>query len=290
MDILVIESSPLIRYAIPAYLARVDYYATVLHDEASFWEDRQRKLPAMLVAEWPLPSGRGIELIAHIRNLDVLEYTYIILLARRNQQDALIAGLEAGADDYLIKPLDIRELRRRVILGRRIHKLETTYRHMQHECDALTMRDPLTRALSRPAVYERVIQALAAYVQEGSPFSVMLLDLDPLAILNERHGYTSGDHALRLVADTLVRITRQGDAIGRWGSSRFLVVLNGVYCQTARMIAQRIRDQVQLAVSQAAAEPFQHLHVRFGLVSVAEEPPVSGTQLIQQVERVLAQS
>lgn len=286
MDIFVIESSPLIRYAILSYLARIDYHATVVHDEASIWADRQRKLPAMLVAEWPLPSGRGIELIEHIRSLDVQEYTYIILLARRNQQDALIAGLEAGADDYLIKPLDIRELRRRVILGRRIHKLETTYRHMQHECDALTMRDPLTRVLSRPAVYERVIQALTTYIQEGRPFSVMLLDLDPLAILNERHGYTSGDQALRLVADTLVQITRQGDAIGRWASSRFLVVLDGVYCQTARMIAQRIRDQVQLAVS----EPFQHLHVRFGMVSVAEEPPVSGTQLIQQVEHVLAQS
>ncbi len=290
VDILVIDSSPLIRYAIPAYLSRVQYQATAVGDVQLIWERLRRDPPALLITAWPMPGGRGVELVRHIRSLNGPDYTYILLLTRRNQQDALIAGLEAGADDYMVKPLDLRELRRRVLLGRRIQKLESSCRQLQHEREALATYDPLTQVLNREAMYERMAQELVAYQQTGHSFSLMLLELEGLPLLNERYGYACGDQALRLLADTLTRIIRQQDLVGRWRGSQFLLILNETILPTAQLIANRIRSHVEDQILHTPDGQRAALHIRVGVVSITAEHASDISRLIRQVEQTLARS
>jgi two-component system chemotaxis response regulator CheY len=287
VDILVIDSSPLIRYAISAYLSRVQYEVTAVSDAQVIWERLRRNPPALLITAWPMPGGHGIELVRHIRSLNGPHYTYILLLTRRNQQNALIAGLEAGADDYMVKPLDLREVRRRVLLGRRIQKLESGCWQLQHEREDLVVRDPLTQVLNRQTIYERVAQELAAYHRAGRSFSLMLLELEGLVQLNERYGYDCGDQALRLLADTLTRIIRQQDLVGRWSGSRFLLILNETILPTAQLVANRIHSHVEDQELMTPDGQHVALRIRVGVVNILAERTLGLSRLIQQAENIL---
>jgi len=80
--------------------------------------------PSLAVIDKIMPKIDGLEICRHVRNQSGFPYTYIILLSGRSQQDEIIEGLLAGADDYVIKPFDPEELRERLRVGQRVVELE----------------------------------------------------------------------------------------------------------------------------------------------------------------------
>lgn len=243
LDVLIVDSNPFLRRVMRSYLMRVRYLVGVVGDGRAAWDLLQRVPVPLLVTTWPVPGVDGEGLLHHLRGAEV--YTYVILLSDRSNQEALLTGMQAGADDYLVKPLRLKELRRRVMLGRRIQKLENQLRQASRERDALLTHDPLTGALNRQGIYERAAAALADHQRSGRSFSLVLLELDHLAAINSRYGYQIGDEVLRLVAETAARTIRQGDAVGRWSSGQFLLLLSDTSVQTAGLIAERVRSRIK---------------------------------------------
>lgn len=217
-------------------------------------------------------------------------YTYIILLGKPTDQAALIEGLQAGADDYLIKPLHLKELRRRVMLGRRIHKLESRQRQLQHDYEHAIILDPLTRVFNRQMIYERLETELINLKHEGHACSLMLLELDQLAILNERYGYHSGDRALQLVASTLERIIRHHDAVGRWGGSKFLLIITQTASHAARAIGERIQRQIAAIELPLPDGHMYALSASLGIIVIARQEALTRPELVLTVEKALAQA
>jgi CheY-like chemotaxis protein len=92
----------------------------VVHDGAAAWASITGDAPpALAVVDWMMPGIDGIELCRRIRATPLPFPVYVILLTARNSRQDLVAGLEAGADDYLTKPFDPDELRARVHVGQR---------------------------------------------------------------------------------------------------------------------------------------------------------------------------
>jgi DNA-binding response OmpR family regulator len=125
------------------------------------WELLQRPgAPHMAILDWMMPGLSGPEVCALVRQKQdeaKSSYTYIILLTSRHEREDLIAGMEAGADDYLVKPFDSNELKVRLGPGRRIIQLQTQLlsspaRRADGAIEsARDMGDPYTRNLARPA-------------------------------------------------------------------------------------------------------------------------------------------
>jgi len=176
-------------------------------------------------------------LIARIRAADFPGYTYVILLTSKDERADMIAGLDAGADDYLIKPCESDELRARLAIGARIVDLERRLRSARDT-------DALTGLRNRGAITAAAETELVRTQRAHAPLSVALLDVDHFKQVNDRYGHQAGDQALRLIAAVVRQHIRPYDLVGRWGGEELLLLLAGTTTNDAAAVAVRVRERI----------------------------------------------
>ena len=141
LDVLVVDDDPLMRRVLLTTLSAAGHRLSAASDGDAAWDQVQRKWPRLIVTDWEMPGLSGPELVRRVRAAGGA-YIYIILLTVRSGLDDLIEGLDAGADDYLTKPFNSRELSARVNVGERVLELEDRLRR-------LATTDGLTGLLNR---------------------------------------------------------------------------------------------------------------------------------------------
>lgn len=125
MRILIAEDDPISRRVLEATLAKWGYDVIVTCDGVEAWQGLQSEdAPKLAILDWMMPGMDGIEVCQKVRETAALQPTYIILLTARGQREDIVAGLQAGADDYVTKPFDREELCARVQVGVRIVELQ----------------------------------------------------------------------------------------------------------------------------------------------------------------------
>jgi DNA-binding response OmpR family regulator len=123
--VLVAEDDPIFRQVLESRLESWGYRVITAEDGTQAWELLQQPNSLeLLILDWMMPGIDGIELCRRIREKQHGRYQYILLLSGKDQKQDVVDGLEAGADDYLTKPFDIRELRARLRAGKRILTLQ----------------------------------------------------------------------------------------------------------------------------------------------------------------------
>jgi DNA-binding response OmpR family regulator len=122
---LLADDDPITTTALAGALRRLDLDVTVVHDGALAWRTIEGpQPPALAILDWMMPCIDGLELCRKIRQSAAHAHMYVLLLTGRDSRADIVAGLEAGADDYLVKPFDVHELRARVHTGLRILDLQ----------------------------------------------------------------------------------------------------------------------------------------------------------------------
>ena len=125
MRILIAEDDPILRRLLEATLSRSGYEVVLAEDGGRAWTALQSAdAPRLAVLDWMMPEMDGLEVCRKTREKAGASYVYIIMLTARGRKEDIVAGLDAGADDYLTKPFDPHELRSRVKVGERILNLE----------------------------------------------------------------------------------------------------------------------------------------------------------------------
>src|ERR1041384_178002 len=107
-----------------AALRRWGFEVTVTHDGGAAWEHLRSERAPLAVLDWMMPEIDGLELCRRIRRDPLLGGTYVILLTSRDAISDRVSGLDAGADDYVVKPFDHEELRARIQVGSRVAALQ----------------------------------------------------------------------------------------------------------------------------------------------------------------------
>jgi DNA-binding response OmpR family regulator len=126
MKILIAEDDPVSRKLLQAHLTKWAFEVIAVNDGKKAWETLKRPdSPRLAILDWMMPEIDGIELCKNIRQLERCQYTYIIMLTAKKQTEEIAAGLNLGADDYIIKPFDPIELKSRINSGIRILELES---------------------------------------------------------------------------------------------------------------------------------------------------------------------
>jgi sigma-B regulation protein RsbU (phosphoserine phosphatase) len=120
MRILIADDDRVSTMMLARTLEKWGFEVVVVHDGAAAWEHVSGKTPPeLIIADWMMPGLDGLELCRRIRGVTPPSTVYVILLTARTSRQDLVAGLEAGADDYLTKPFDPDELRARIHVGQR---------------------------------------------------------------------------------------------------------------------------------------------------------------------------
>jgi two-component system, cell cycle response regulator len=294
MQLLILAEHPRVRQVLHSYLTKSSFTAytagTIEQAEALL----QRHPITILIATWPFPGAEGFRLLQRHGPGNGARHLYTLLLARSNEQAMLIKGLHAGADDYMLPPFKLPQLRRRIILGGRIVRLRSEVTQLQRELarvqDALVAartHDPLTHVLTRGAFTEHLAALLANPEPHHKQMSLVLIELLSLPAINAQYGYAMGDQALCGVAQVVSRTVRQHDIVGRWTNTALLLALPGAAPAAAEAITTRLREQIQAARPRAPnGQPVELItRLRVGTLPMAELHSAEALNI--QVERSL---
>ncbi len=141
MKILAAEDDPMSRRLLEATLVRWGYEVVTAADGAEAWNHLQQDdAPQLAILDWMMPLMDGVDVCRHVRNLPEARLVYIILLTTKDLREDIVAGLEAGANDYVKKPFNRDELRARVRVGVRMVELQTRLAEQARELEAEQQR------------------------------------------------------------------------------------------------------------------------------------------------------
>ncbi|MHB1793554.1 MAG: GGDEF domain-containing response regulator [Acidobacteriaceae bacterium] len=197
--------------------------------------------PRLALLDWGMPELDGPGVCREVRRQLNQRYVYIVLLTARNSKLDVVEGLESGADDYMVKPFNIEELKARLRTGARILQLEDKLVEAREDMRFRATHDPLTSLLNRGTIMDLLKQELTRSSRESGCTVVMLGDLDHFKSVNDTHGHVVGDEVLQGVAHRLLTAMRSYDLVGRYGGEEFLIVLNNCALASASERAEQIR-------------------------------------------------
>jgi two-component system, cell cycle response regulator len=240
----------------------------------------------MMILDWMMPGIDGLELCRRIRRRTDRPYVYLIVMTVKGSPEDVVAGLDAGADDYLVKPFSWEELDARVRAGGRIVDLQNRLILAQDALRVQAMQDPLTRIMNHGAIMDSLLKEVARAHRESTPLSIILGDLDDFKRINDEYGHVVGDHVLVEVAKRMRSCLRPYDSVGRYGGEEFLTVLPSTEPEAALALAERIRSTISSDAIRVDGTDVS-VTISQGVTVWADPHPIPGERLIQAADRAL---
>jgi two-component system chemotaxis response regulator CheY len=244
VKILVVDDDKTLRKLLQASLSQSGDEIIAVGEGEKAWDILSKGEISFVITDWNMPNLSGIDLIQRVRNYGFDQYVYMIMVTARSNREDILSGLEAGADDYLTKPISIQELRARISIGKRILNYQQRLRETQERLYDLATHDSLTGLLNRRALYDQISSEIERASQEERPLSVVLFDIDHFKGINDTYGHLIGDKVLQKVGSVIKKSIRPYDWVGRWGGEEFLVIMNQTPGETAQKAADRVRKAV----------------------------------------------
>ena len=220
-------------------------YETILaRDGVEAWDDLQRdgRIKLVLTA-WTMPGLDGMELCRKLRREPGGYYRYVVMISGGQGNEAAQA-LDAGADDFLSRPVIWTELQARLAVGRRILRQQDKLIETCEELRIQATRDALTGLWNRGAFLELLEIELKRADRADGETGLLLMDVDGFKTINDTFGHLAGDRVLQQMADRLKRIVRSCDFVGRLGGDEFCIVLSQYRGGQLRERAERIRQAI----------------------------------------------
>ena len=215
----------------------------------------------LIITDIKMPKMNGIEMIKNIRDID--EDTPIIVSTAHQDQEFLISCIELGTNDYLLKPINHKQLTRaikcvcgklyyirenkkykeslEILVEERTQELQVT----QEQLTLLVNKDYLTNLYNR-RYFNDISQTLLNLAQRNRDgLSLLMIDIDRFKTVNDTYGHLVGDSVLKELAAVLLETTRGSDVVIRFGGEEFVIILSQTHLNSAVKIAQKIKSAIK---------------------------------------------
>jgi two-component system cell cycle response regulator len=284
--VLVVDDSPVARKLVEHALP-LDRYAIFNAKTGQEALDLFAKYhPGLVITDWLMPDLSGIELCQRLRADFHNCFTYIILLTGVSEKSKVVAGLQAGADEYLTKPFHAEELLARAEVGQRIVALHRELEEKNRLLEQLALTDPLTGLPNRRAIEQWGTRQLSGAVRHDFQLCVVEADLDQFKAINDTYGHDAGDAVLKRFSEILKINTRQCDISGRIGGDEFLLVITYVDPKGIQTAIERIRKQLEASTFSFAGANVQ-VTASFGIADLRRGQSSDFNRLIVQADVAL---
>jgi len=262
LKVLVVDDDPASRHGLERAVRFLGHECKGARDGLEAWEMHQAGRADVILSDWEMPRMDGVELCRRTRAAaDEGAYTYFIFMTGYDDKEHFLRGMEAGADDYHPKPVDVDELQARLTSAARVislyRKLAEKNVSLRRDSQASFQKarvDALTGASNRLRMDEDLKVLWSRVQRYAHPYSVALCDIDDFKKYNDHFGHVAGDDVLRTVAQTLRKGLRQGDSLYRYGGEEFLILLPEQPQREALRAMDRVRAQIEQLGIRTVAE------------------------------------
>ncbi len=284
--VLVVDDDPLSRKILEQVLVSAGFEVESACDgQEALGKVRQHR-PDVVVTDWQMPVMDGLTLCRILKGTEETRFTHVVMLSARGETEAKVTGLETGADDYVVKPVEPVELKARVRVGLRLQKALSDLAAKNEILEKLALTDALTGLANRRAFQEALEAEVARVDRHGRPASLLFLDLDHFKAVNDTHGHAVGDEVLEGFAQVLKQGCRKGDLGARIGGEEFAVLLPATARVPASLMAERVRRVVEARpLGRTVRVP---VTVSIGLATTEDLPqPPSAEELLRRADAAL---
>jgi two-component system cell cycle response regulator len=212
----------------------------------------QESPPDLILLDVMMPKIDGIEVARRVKGDRSLPFIPIIMQTALDATENKVEGLEAGADDYITKPIDFAELKARVNSMLRIKRLQDALEERERQLleanerlRHMSQTDGLTGLDNRRHLEERIDEMFEHARRLNEPFACVMCDLDRFKSVNDTYGHQAGDAVLKQFARILRHEVREIDRVGRYGGEEFMLLLPGTVLDAAVTFAERVRKEVE---------------------------------------------
>ena len=208
--------------------------------------------PDLILLDVMMPEIDGIEVTRRVKGNGSLPFIPIIMQTALDSTENKVEGLEAGADDYITKPIDFAELKARLTSMLRIKRLQEELHERERELleanerlKHMSQTDALTGLDNRRHLEDRLREMFEHAKRLSEPFACVMCDLDRFKGVNDTYGHQAGDAVLKQFARILRHEVREIDRVGRYGGEEFMLLLPGTVLDAGVTFAERVRKQVE---------------------------------------------
>jgi len=282
MKILLAEDSRSLAAALDARLSTLGHDVVVARDGVEAVDRYCQHGPDLILMDIEMPNMNGFEAASRIRAIEAAQkwaWTPIIFLTAYDSLSNLVQAIEAGGDDYLTKmaPEGVLEAKMRAM--ERIARMRRGLIEANRKLEQMANRDGLTGLPNRRYMDHATDEAWFRACHLGSPFAIMMLDVDRFKKYNDHYGHLAGDDCLRAIGRTLDEVVK--DTFGaaaartalpaRYGGEEFAVILPGQPLEVANALADRLLQAVMhQALPHALNPPWQIVTVSVGIAATAK--------------------
>ena len=245
MKILLVEDSATLRYAMRNYIIDAGHAPLIARSGEEALQLLENTPVDMIIMDVEMPGLNGFETTRLIREWLAGHWIPIIFVTGLNEDENYREGIEAGGDDYLIKPVSFMILKAKIRAMERIAGMRDQLSRLNSELEALSQLDSLTQIYNRRTFNELAQQQWALAKRHQQPVSALMIDVDHFKLFNDHYGHPAGDACLKKVTQAIKScLHRTTDILGRYGGEEFIVLLPETDAKGAMCVAQSIGEAV----------------------------------------------
>jgi two-component system chemotaxis response regulator CheY len=279
MRVLLVEDDEATRRTLAKAIETFGHTCMTAENGFEAWQIHAREPADVIISDRSMPRMTGDELCQAVRLHKGNHYTHFIFVTGQGARDDVLRGMRMGADDYLVKPIDLDQLEVRLAAASRVvsHERLIARRNVRLRRESEKLRiaahvDSLTNLSNRLQLREDLRELKTSAALDGARWTAAICDVDWFKAYNDRYGHVFGDRALAAIGAVFRESTRSSDRCYRYGGEEFLVLLRDHTQLQAQAAMDRIRHDIESLRLAHEGTPFGVLTISVGCAEASSGP------------------